>query len=94
MKKKFLYFQPCYVGKFKCDGSKCDARCCKGWNIFIDEKTYKQYSRIKPKAAAEEILSHMTFNDERKEYLVTMDERKFCPFLTENNLCRLQRTYG
>ncbi len=94
MKKKFLYFQPCYVDKFKCDGSKCDARCCKGWNIFIDEKTYKQYSRIKPKAAAEEILSHMTFNDERKEYLVTMDERKFCPFLTENNLCRLQRTYG
>jgi len=94
MKKKFLYFQPCYVGKFKCDGSKCDARCCKGWNIFIDEKTYKQYSRIKPKADAEEILSHMTFNDERKEYLVTVDERKFCPFLTENNLCRLQRKYG
>lgn len=94
MKKKFLYFQPCYVDKFKCDGSKCDARCCKGWNIFIDEKTHKQYSHIKPKADAKEILSHMTFNDERKEYLVTMRDDKTCPFLTEDNLCRLQRTYG
>ena len=95
MKKKFLYFQPCYVDKFKCDGSKCDARCCKGWAVSIDEKTRKQYSRIKPKAAADEILSHITFNDQRKEYLVTMrGDNKFCPFLTEDNLCRLQRTYG
>ena len=95
MKKKFLYFQPCYVGKFKCDGSKCDARCCKVWNDFIDEETHKQYSRIKPKTAAEEILSHITFNDEFKKYLVTMrGDNKVCPFLTEDNLCRLQRTYG
>ena len=92
--KKYLYFQPQYVKDFKCDGSKCNARCCKDWSIFIDTKTHEQYSQIEPPADAAEILSHMTFNDERKEYLVTMRDGKICPFLNENNLCRLQLTYG
>lgn len=91
--KKYLYFQPQYVAKFRCDGSKCNARCCKNWNIFIDTKTHAQYERIKPPSEAEEILSHMTFHDERKEYLVTMRDGN-CPFLNEKNLCRLQFKYG
>ena len=76
MAKKFLYFQPEYVKKFKCDGSKCNARCCKGWTITIDDATYKKYSRIKPKEKAAEILSHMKFNSERNFYVLEM-EKKF-----------------
>ena len=91
--KTFLYFQPEYVGKFKCDGSKCNARCCKNWTIGIDEATYKKYSRIKPKNIAKEITSRMKFNSERGEYIVTLEENS-CPFLNENNLCRLQLDYG
>ena len=72
--KKFLYFQPEYVGKFKCDGSKCNARCCKGWNIDIDAATYKKYSRIKPKEIAKEITSRMKFNSESGVYVVTLAE--------------------
>ena len=72
--KKFLYFQPEYVGKFKCDGSKCDARCCKGWTITIDAATYKKYSRIKPKSIAKEITSCMKFDSERGAYVVTLAE--------------------
>lgn len=86
MEKKYLYFQPEYVGKFKCDGSKCNARCCKNWNIFIDKETYKKYSQ--------EIIGHMKFDSEHDEYLMTLNEKNFCPMLTENNLCRLQRDYG
>ncbi|MBR2519087.1 MAG: flagellin lysine-N-methylase [Selenomonadaceae bacterium] len=94
MQKKYLYFQPRYVEKFKCDGSKCNARCCRGWNVFIDEKTYEQYSQIKPESESAEILSHMTFNDERKEHLVKMHDNGDCPFLNEKKLCRLQLKYG
>ena len=94
MQKKFLYFQPQYVGKFKCDGSKCNARCCKNWNVFIDQKTHEQYSQIKPESESEEILSHMIFHDERKEYLVKIESDGICPFLNEKNLCRLQLKYG
>ena len=93
MAKKYLYFQPECVGKFKCDGSKCDARCCKGWRIDIDAATYKKYSRIKPKNKAKEITSHMNFDSKRENYVITLKEN-CCPFLNENNLCRLQLEYG
>ena len=37
MEKKYLYFQPEYVGKFKCDSSKCNNNCCeRNWEIDID----------------------------------------------------------
>ena len=94
MAKNFLYFQPEYVDKFKCDGSKCNARCCKGWTITIDDATYKKYSQIKPKEKTEEILSCMKFDSERKEYVMTLKPNGFCPMLTEKNLCRLQANYG
>ena len=91
MERKYLYFQPEYVSKFKCDGAKCNARCCKNWGIFIDKASYKKYSQL---ADAQEIIPHMKFNSERDEYLITLTENFSCPFLTENNLCRLQRDYG
>ena len=94
MAKKFLYFQPEYVKKFKCDGSKCNAHCCKGWTITIDDATYKKYSQIKPKDKAEEIIACMKFDSERKEYVMTLKPNSFCPMLTEKNLCRLQANYG
>ncbi len=72
--KKFLYFQPEYVSRFKCDGSKCSARCCKGWTIEIDAATYKKYSRIKPKEKAKEILSHFKFDPKKNLYVVRLDQ--------------------
>lgn len=91
MERNYLYFQPEYVSKFKCDGAKCNARCCKNWTIDIDKATYEKYSAL---AAAQEIIPHIKFNSETNKYIVTLDEKNFCPMLTENNLCRLQRDYG
>ena len=72
--KTYFYFQPEYVREFQCDGSKCDARCCKGWTITIDAATYKKYSRIKPKDKAKEIISHMKFDSERNYYVIQLRE--------------------
>ena len=81
-----MYFQPEYVGKFKCDGAKCNAHCCKNWSIFIDNASYEKYPA--------KIQEKIKFNSERKAYIVTLDEKRFCPMLAENNLCCLQRDYG
>ena len=91
MERTYLYFQPEYVSKFKCDGAKCNARCCKGWSISIDKASYEKYSAL---ADAQEIIPHINFNSEKKSYVMKLDEKNFCPMLTENNLCRLQRDYG
>ncbi|MBD3879045.1 MAG: flagellin lysine-N-methylase [Quinella sp. 1Q5] len=89
MKKKYFYFQPQYVKQFKCDGSKCSAHCCRGWNIFIDKDTYKQYSKL----GSQEITSHLQFNADKGEYLIRLGG-KACPFLNENHLCRIQLEHG
>lgn len=85
MKKRYRYFQPQYVNKFKCDGSKCGAHCCKGWNIFIDKKTYDKYPQ--------EIKEHLQFNADKDEYLIRL-RGKPCPFLNEDNLCSIQLKHG
>lgn len=93
MEKKFLYFQPEYVSKFKCDGQSCSAHCCKRWIIEIDKKTFKKYSNIKPKSAAEEITKNI-FKNESNKYVVKLDKQARCPMLTEDNWCSIQRKYG
>lgn len=88
MGKTYRYFQPEYVGKFKCDGAKCNALCCRSWKILIDNGSYEQYANL-----SQEIISHMEFDSERKLHFMKLNDNA-CPMLTENNLCRLQRDYG
>ncbi len=90
--KKFLYFQPEYVSRFKCDGKNClNNCCCRPWRIDIDAKTYEQYSQLQPPEAAKEILSHIGRNESEGNFFL---KERPCPFLTENNLCSLQLKYG
>lgn len=37
---KYIW-QPQYVEKFRCQGNKCEARCCKYWKIKIDDFSLK-----------------------------------------------------
>lgn len=94
MEKTYRYFQPEYVGNFKCDGAKCKAHCCKFWKIFIDKDSREQYANIEPPETAQEITSCMELDSEQKLYAMKLKPNGFCPMLTENNLCRLQRDYG
>ena len=92
MAKKFLYFQPEYVNRFRCTGGRCLNNCCeRPWRIDVDTATYKKYSQVKPKSKAEEITLHFKYNAEKDTYLLIEHP---CPFLTENKLCRLQLEYG
>lgn len=88
-------FKPEYYGKFKCDGQKCNAKCCRcGWRIYIDRKTYKKYSHLKPKNVAKEITRNLAKCEDTDGYAIKLDEDKSCPFLTEDNWCSIQRKYG
>ena len=82
MEKIFTYYQPEYVKNFHCDGQKCGARCCKNWTICIDEKTFQKYSSVP------DLICNI------KDFQIILDEKNFCPFLSEDNLCRLQKNFG
>ncbi len=94
MSKTCTYYQPEYVSRFHCDGQKCSAKCCRNWQIFIDKKTYKKYSHIKPKSAANEITRFITKRENLEEYMIKLDENFNCPFLTDDNWCSIQRKHG
>lgn len=81
-----LVFQPKHIGIFKCDGSKCNACCCRYWGIIVDKKTYERYPQ--------EFAAHFEFDSERKGYRVILNEKNSCPFLTDEKLCRIQLEYG
>lgn len=81
-----LYFQPEYVSKFVCDGSKCDAKCCKQWRIYVDKVTYQKYPQ--------DVRAHMQFDDKHNLYLMELDDKQCCPFLNADKLCRLQLEYS
>ena len=92
MKEKRKYFQPTYVKKFKCDGSKCDARCCKYWIIDIDKKSYEEYEKIE--SPEKEITSKINYFEQRKGYVALMNKEYACSCLTDDNLCMIQKNYG
>ena len=94
MNQTFVYFQPEYVNKFKCDGQSCNAHCCKYWTIDIDHDTYKKYNSIRPKSASKAITEHLIKKSNSNQYIVKLNSKKFCPFLTEDNWCSIQRKYG
>ena len=91
----YKYFQPEYVKNFQCDGQKCSAHCCRNNSgVVIDKKTFKKYSHLKPKNAAKEIMRNIKKIDNSEYYQIKPDENFNCPFLTEENLCSIQKNHG
>ena len=84
--------RPSYVKDFACDGQKCDAKCCRGWHILIDQPTVARWRKIKNKKLRREILAHFPLNAQGV-HEVKM-EQESCPMLGEDKLCFLQKTFG
>ena len=81
---KKTYFEPDYVSKFQCDGVACGGTCCKDWQIEIDSKAYNRYSKINPKIA----------DFIQGKYYINLNEKRACPFLTNECLCGVQLSEG
>ena len=87
---KVNMFMPKYMLTFRCIGSECVNTCCAGWDINIDEDTYKKYSNCSGKLKElvkgkfrENKNSDDYFN---KGYMILKEENK-CPFLNDDLLC-------
>ena len=95
MSDKTIILQPKYVADFQCDGSKCDAKCCRNlWLIDIDRETYKKYQRIKNPNMRKKILSSMQPSTSRVGFKIKFNEKGACPLLCEDNFCYVQRNFG
>ena len=93
MSEKIFCVAPKYLDEFKCDGSKCNALCCRNeWAIFVDAATRKKYSLL-PRDEAREILRHLRGDSTGEKFFIVHDG-VYCPFLGADNLCRIQKAHG
>ena len=90
-----IILQPKYIDEFKCDGSKCNAKCCgTNWRIAIDMDTYKKYQRIKNPAMRKKILSCLEPDAGGQGFQIKLQSDRTCPLVCEDNLCYIQRHMG
>lgn len=88
---KMKYIAPNYYKDFKCIADKCKHSCCIGWEIDIDDETYKKYLSVSGE-----------FNTTLRENInisdgiacFRLDENERCTFLNENNLCDIILNIG
>ena len=84
-----LYTIPDYYPSFSCIADKCEDTCCAGWQIVIDKKTLKKYTKIKGNFRKEIFQNVNWFQGAFKQ-----DKDKRCAFLNEKNLCNLYLSQG
>ena len=91
-----FYRQPNYFNDFKCVGGTCTNSCCIGWCIDWSEKEIDKIKNA-PKCSPElkELCEKSFMYDEkRKKYVVILEKTNRCPFLTEDNFCKIQKELG
>ena len=69
---------PAYYKDFKCIAGACTDTCCAGWDVDVDEASYKHYKKVKG-----------SFGKRLKSV-----NNGRCPFLNDNNLCDLYIELG
>ena len=84
-----LYIKPDYYNKFKCTADKCEATCCAGWQIVIDEDSLERYE--KEQSAYGEVLRDRV---DWEEGVFKQDDCKRCAFLNPDNLCDMYKRLG
>lgn len=92
--KTYIRLQPEYVGKFQCDGAACNSKCCKKWAVDIDGPTYQKYCTIEPKTERKRIVSRIKYQKDKGTFFVEMAKNGDCPFLRNDGLCHIQKTWG
>lgn len=74
--------------KFKCTANNCKLTCCTGWNISVDEATYKKWE-------AEELQYILQQVKKKKTgYYIKKRTEKTCPLLDDKGLCKVVKDKG
>lgn len=80
---------PNYYKEFSCIADKCEATCCAGWQIVVDEDSMKKYKKVSGEFK-ERIRKGVNF----KEGVFYQNPGKRCAFLNEQNLCDMYTALG
>ena len=80
---------PNYYNEFSCIADKCEATCCAGWQIVVDEHSLKKYKKV-----TGPFLQRIKEGVDFKEGVFYQNPGKRCAFLNEQNLCDMYTALG
>lgn len=88
--------KPFYYDDFKCIANDCIDSCCIGWQINIDENTYKKYKKVKGGFGKElnNGINRIRSKSSKLEYGKMKLKDKRCSMLNEDNLCNVYINLG
>lgn len=78
-----------YYKRFECIASACEATCCAGWEIVIDEESIDRYLNLRT-----EFGNRLCNSIDFREGIFHQDHEKRCAFLNEENLCDIYSEIG
>lgn len=78
---------PHYYKDFRCIAGACTDTCCAGWDVDVDEASYKYYKKVKGNFGKR--LKNVMVPSEDGGCTFTLKEGGRCPFLNDENLCDL-----
>lgn len=84
-----LYKYPEYYKQFKCIGGRCEATCCAGWEIVIDEESIEKYDDV-----SGDFGKRLRNSINYQEEVFFQDKEKRCAFLNPENLCDIYTNVG
>lgn len=88
--------KPFYYDDFKCIANNCIDSCCIGWQINIDENTYKKYKKVKGVFGKKlnNGINRIRSKSSKLEYGKMKLKDKRCSMLNEDNLCNVYINLG
>lgn len=92
--REWICIQPEYVARFQCDGSKCQSKCCQGWQITLDAATCHKYEDIPDAELRQALKKDVVWHAPSRTHRMKMRPNGACPMLRDDMLCRIQRSCG
>ena len=88
---------PKYLDSFQCMGGDCSDTCCRGWNVYIDKRTYKKYRNLNTSDLGNRLAKYICKNKQSTrdgDYAYIQLDKGQCPFLTSTCRCEIQEKVG
>lgn len=88
---------PAFMQQFSCIGSACEDTCCAGWQVAIDQATYKKYNKVHSeiKPLLDKHVKRNRANKGSADYAkIALTPDMSCPMLNEEKLCSIQLKLG
>ena len=89
-----MEIRPSFYDAFCCIADQCTFTCCQEWKIAVDDDTYEKWKSIPcPEGTEQKMLWECTTIKDGGR-VINLNEKKRCPFLKDDELCKLVLQYG